>query len=157
MARHYKRYTILQVREAIRDSVSWRQAAFKLGLNGDAGSNNKTLKKIAEENKFDYSHFKGQRWGQGKAAHNRIPIENWLKKGVIVKSGHLKKRLLREKMIDKACSICGNEGIWNGKSLTLQLDHIDGDGLNNMLENLRLVCPNCHSQTKTFCRSNGKK
>lgn len=48
------------------------------------------------------------------------------------------------------CVWCGNEGKHNGKDLVLQLDHIDGNSDNNKLENLRLLCPNCHSQTPTF-------
>ena len=46
-----------------------------------------------------------------------------------------------------ACEVCGI-GDWNGKSLTLHVDHINGDPSNNMPDNLRLICPNCHSQTK---------
>jgi len=51
------------------------------------------------------------------------------------------------------CSV-GNE--WNGKSLTLQLDHIDGNSDNNELSNLRWLCPNCHTQTQTWCGRNKK-
>lgn len=49
------------------------------------------------------------------------------------------------------CSICGNTGEWNSKKLVLQLDHINGIHNDNRIENLRLLCPNCHSQTDTFC------
>ncbi len=52
------------------------------------------------------------------------------------------------------CVECGNEGEYNGKPLALQLDHIDGNAGNNMPINLRLVCPNCHSQTETFVAKN---
>lgn len=48
------------------------------------------------------------------------------------------------------CSICDNKGVHNHQPLVLQLDHIDGNSDNNQLENLRLLCPNCHSQTPTF-------
>jgi hypothetical protein len=50
-----------------------------------------------------------------------------------------------------SCELCGLSGYWNGKKLTLQLDHIDGNSDNNTLENVRLVCPNCHTQTHTWC------
>lgn len=65
----------------------------------------------------------------------------------------LKGKLLKYDLIDPVCSKCGNDGMWNGEQLVLQLDHIDGNSRNNLKENLRLLCPNCHSQTKTYCRS----
>jgi len=48
------------------------------------------------------------------------------------------------------CFECGQEGMWNGKKLRLQLDHIDGNSDNNSLYNLRILCPNCHTQTETY-------
>lgn len=52
------------------------------------------------------------------------------------------------------CSLCGQDRTWNGKELVLQLDHIDGDTTNNSLTNLRVLCPNCHTQTPTYCSKN---
>lgn len=69
---------------------------------------------------------------------------------------HLKRRLLKEGIIINKCEIC-NIDKWNGKELTCQLDHIDGDGKNNKLENLRMLCPNCHSQTETFSGKKNRK
>ena len=65
----------------------------------------------------------------------------------------LKNRLLKENILENKCSICGIDE-WQGKEISLQLDHIDGDNHNHRLENLRLVCPNCHSQTDTYCGKN---
>ena len=59
------------------------------------------------------------------------------------------KKYLIEKFGEK-CSECGQEGSWNNKPLVLQLDHIDGDSDNNFPSNIRLICPNCHSQTENF-------
>jgi hypothetical protein len=65
----------------------------------------------------------------------------------------LKKRLLEEKVKKNNCEVCGiNE--WNNKPISLQLDHIDGNSHNHILSNLRLICPNCHSQTDTYCGKN---
>lgn len=58
-------------------------------------------------------------------------------------------RYLKEKYGD-FCSECGQESTWNNKSLTLQLDHIDGNSDNNNVDNVRLLCPNCHTQTETY-------
>ena len=59
------------------------------------------------------------------------------------------KRYLKEKCGDK-CFECGQTSTWNNKPLVLQLDHIDGNSDNNLISNLRLLCPNCHTQTETF-------
>jgi Zn finger protein HypA/HybF involved in hydrogenase expression len=66
----------------------------------------------------------------------------------------IKSFLIREKYFEYKCLECGINN-WNNKTLILQMDHIDGDKQNNILNNLRLLCPNCHSQTDTF--SNRKK
>lgn len=65
-----------------------------------------------------------------------------------------RKRILLKKQKGK-CAICGIKPFWNNKPLNFHYDHIDGNRLNNSEENNRLICPNCHSQTKTYCR--GKK
>ena len=65
----------------------------------------------------------------------------------------LKNRLLKENILEDRCSICGIDE-WQGKKISLQLDHIDGNSHNHRLDNLRLVCPNCHSQTDTYCGKN---
>lgn len=55
------------------------------------------------------------------------------------------------------CAFCGNDGSWQGVPLTLEVDHLDGDFLNNRLENLRFLCPNCHRQTPNFAgKSKGR-
>lgn len=144
------KYTIEQVKNAVKGSKSWRQTAFTLGLNGDAGGNTKTLKKLAEKNGIDFSHFLGKRINLGRKTWNHIPLEDWLKKGVIVKSTYLKKKLISAGIIDNICVECELHDNWNGLPIELELDHIDGDKSNNLLDNLRLLCPNCHSQTPTF-------
>ena len=65
----------------------------------------------------------------------------------------LKQRLFKEGILKNQCNECGIES-WNGKELKCELDHIDGDRTNHKLENLRILCPNCHSQTETFRSKN---
>jgi 5-methylcytosine-specific restriction endonuclease McrA len=67
----------------------------------------------------------------------------------------LKKRLLKEGILQNMCSNC-NIDSWNNQPIALHLDHIDGVASNHRLDNLRLLCPNCHSQTNTYCGKNKK-
>ena len=73
-------------------------------------------------------------------------------KGELVKNTSLKKVLIY--LFGDICVECGCGGEWNGKPLILQVDHIDGNSDNNLPENVRLLCPNCHTQTDTYCGSN---
>jgi 5-methylcytosine-specific restriction endonuclease McrA len=65
----------------------------------------------------------------------------------------LKKRMIKDGIKENKCEICGIVE-WNSNPLAMQLDHIDGNSHNHKLENLRLTCPNCHSQTETYCGKN---
>ena len=69
---------------------------------------------------------------------------------------HVKKRLLEQKLIPYICDACGNDGHWNDKKLVLQLEHKNGKNNDNRLENLAFLCPNCHTQTKTYAAKNRK-
>lgn len=84
---------------------------------------------------------------QGK---NSISLENILITGSSYSRLCLKRRLLKERLLEEKCYECGISSEWNSKHLCLQLDHINGVGNDNRIENLRLLCPNCHSQTETF-------
>ena len=75
------------------------------------------------------------------------------KQGLVRERTTLRKVLTR--LTGYSCKCCGISE-WNGKEITLQVDHIDGDSDNNDLDNLRLLCPNCHTQTSTWCGRNKK-
>jgi len=84
-----------------------------------------------------------------------INPDNVFQKNSKHSSGVVKKYYIEFSAIPYQCVICGIKE-WNNKIINLQLDHIDGDGTNNELENLRLLCPNCHTQTETYCRGHKK-
>ena len=79
------------------------------------------------------------------------PIEEILVKGSRIQNHALKKRLIKEKVIEEKCSLCNQGNSWQGKYLSLHLDHINGDSTDNRLKNIRFLCPNCHSQTSNYC------
>lgn len=82
---------------------------------------------------------------------NRIPDEEYYTVGVH-RGSHLARRFKKDNLVPYRCAMCENAGYWMGKELSLQVDHIDGDNTNNILTNIRWLCPNCHTQTDTFCK-----
>ena len=93
--------------------------------------------------------------GRIRPHDHRIPISELVLEGRNTMRGHLKRRLLREGLLEPKCYNCGITE-WRGKPVSLELHHIDGNGKNNRLENLCLLCPNCHSQTTSWGGKNRK-
>ena len=69
----------------------------------------------------------------------------------------IKYRIIKKKLLEYKCVECDNTGEWNGKKLSLQLDHKNGINNDNRLENLQFLCPNCHSQTNTYAGKNNTR
>ena len=156
MKEYYQKDKLEQI---VSESYSFAEALRKIGLR-DVGSNFKTIKKYVEEYNIDTSHFRGQTWNKGMgntdyAAYNKL--ENILKENTNFKSDTLKYRLVKEGLKQWKCEKCGNEGVWEGKELVLELHHINGNHYDNRLENLQILCPNCHSQTDNFRNKNSTK
>jgi 5-methylcytosine-specific restriction endonuclease McrA len=89
-----------------------------------------------------------------KKNNAKIPIEEILDgKHPYYQTFKLNKRLLKENIMINKCSICKISN-WNDKPISLHLDHINGNSTDHRLKNLRFLCPNCHSQTSTYCGKN---
>ena len=116
-----------------------------------SGASVKVLKSKLDIYNITY-HFLNETTVSNKKELSEILVENSSYKTV-----DLKKRLLESNLKQDICEICGQPNSWNGKPLVLQLDHINGNHYDNRLENLRIVCPNCHTQTETFSSRRNKK
>jgi len=116
------------------------------------GGNYKTIKARIQREGIDISRLaKGLNSNKGrKLPREAVPIENVLTEQSAYNRFHLKKRVIKEGLIENKCKECGQGPVWNGKPLTLQLDHLNGISDDNRLDNLRLLCPNCHTQTETY-------
>lgn len=143
-----KKYTLEELKVAVATSYSKRQVLDKLGIV-PAGGNYQTLRKALKEFNLDTSHFKGQGWNKGMKFSPRRDIIEYLSNKYSISSHKLRKRLLSEKYFKSKCYCC-NLASWNGKPIPLELEHIDGNHLNNNLNNLTILCPNCHAQTSTY-------
>lgn len=139
-----KNLTRDELEDLVKNNSSYAGIMHSIGLAVSGNSAN-ILKKRIKDELLDTSHF------TRRAEYSvKIPLDEILVKDRPTTSKGLKKRLISEGFLKDICSECGNGNIWNGKPITLQLDHINGDHNDNRLENLRLLCPNCHSQTPTF-------
>jgi hypothetical protein len=141
--------------QAVKSSTSIRQVLQRLSLK-EAGGNYLTIKQKIEELKIDTSHFTGRGWNRNLSfrPNPEKPLIEILVKNSTYQSHKLRKRLLRENIFESKCHRC-NLREWQGSPIPLELEHIDGDRSNNQLENLTLLCPNCHALTKTWRRRKG--
>ncbi|RKZ07823.1 hypothetical protein DRQ25_10630 [Candidatus Fermentibacteria bacterium] len=143
-----RKYTSEDLKKAVKSSVSYRETLIKLNVI-PAGGNYATLKKAIKYFEINISHFLGHRSNLGKIFGPKRPIEEYLTNKQTIQSFKLKKRLLKEGLLLPICNNC-NLDIWLNKPIPLELDHIDGNNLNNEFSNLQLLCPNCHALTPTY-------
>lgn len=143
-------WTESQLKEAVRSSLSFRQVLIKLGLR-EAGGNYDQVKKYAREYKLSIKHFKGRAWNKGLRGIGKsiMPLEKILTKNSNFQSFKLKKRLFAVGLKPQYCEECGWAKTAVGGYLPLELDHINGNRHDNRIQNLRVLCPNCHSLKPT--------
>lgn len=151
-------YTKEQLQDLLNNSNSYCDILSKIGLNSKGGNIN-TLKKIIKEYELNEDILNANRKKLykkcGHISNNSLLIsqEEYFKNGAFYHSNSLKKNLIERGLKEYKCEICGIKD-WQGKPISLQVHHKDGNHFNNNLDNLQLLCPNCHSQTDTYA---GKK
>ncbi len=139
-------WTERQLRTAVKSSRSFAEVLQRLGLR-EAGGNYTQIKKYIRELNLKITHFTGRAWNRGLRLPFRpkIPLEKILVPESDYQSFKLKKRLFIAGLKPHYCEECR----WAQKTpdgyLPLELDHINGSHRDNRLENLRVLCPNCHS------------
>ena len=146
------KYSEKDLREAVRNSTSMRQTLDKLCVS-PFGGNYDVLRKALYHFAIDTSHFRGQAWKKGKSLPPKTSTEDYLSNKLPIQSYKLKRRLIKEGYFQHLCSKCGNTK-WLNEPIPLELDHVNGDKKDNRLENLRLLCPNCHAFTPTYRSKN---
>ena len=136
-----------ELRQIVLNSTSMKQVIDKLGYSTHSGSNSSTVKARLEKYNIDISHFTTIK-GIERNEEN-VFIEN-----STASQATLRRWYIKGEYTPYVCSICGQEPFWQGKDLTLILDHINGHNHDDRLENLRWVCPNCNQQLDTTCGKN---
>jgi len=142
----------------IKSSVSYQEVFRKLGSKSN-GYYYRIIKQLVVEYNLSTKHFTGQRWNKNKCCKGKyaIPLKEILvENSTYTSTNHLRRRLLDEKVFEYICNNCKLTE-WMGQPIPLELEHKNGIRKDNRKENLELLCPNCHAQTKYYCGKNIKK
>lgn len=135
---------IERIKRIVAESLSYREVLRNLDYC-PRGRAHYIIRDIIETNNISTEHFCHPAKFRARLSDDEFFAQNVRRSGT-----GLKRRLLRGGYVEEYCAECSLESMWHGKPLSLQVDHINGDNYDCRLENLRLLCPNCHTQTSTF-------
>ncbi len=144
------RYSGEQLKAAIAASSSWAEALRRLGYC-PTGGNASTLKKRVAAAGLSTEHFDPYAAVRQRNGRGRRPLEEILVEGSTYNRSCLKRRLYEEGLKQRECELCGQGEVWNGRQISLIIDHINGVHDDNRFENLRIICPNCAAGLDTHC------
>lgn len=140
--RQEKTYTKEELQEICDKCVSYRQLALALGYSENSID---SIKKIIREYNLDTNHFKGQGWNKNNVDMSIFQYNKSSKSDTLIRA----LTILR----GWRCEKCGRTE-WEGQKIPLCVHHIDGNHINNVIDNLQILCPNCHAQTDNYCGKN---
>jgi hypothetical protein len=149
-------YTNEELTIIVSEEPSIRRVLKRLNLSY-SGSNYKQIHRKIKELNLNIDHFNGQGYMAGRptlSCRKPIPLDQLFIEQCNHQRHIVKRMIFKLGLLPNRCAICGLEPKWNNKSLVMVLDHINGINNDNRLNNLRLICPNCNSQTDTFTSRN---
>jgi len=154
------KYTVEILKPIFEESLSYAEVLRRLGLKQTGGSQT-NIKRLAQKYQINTDHFLGRARNQGDA-HRGGPNKKSAAEVLVLRDPLARsedafrlRRAMIEEGISYQCALCGLKDVWNNRTLLPTIDHINGHRYDNRRENLRFLCPNCHSQTPTFGRNLG--
>jgi hypothetical protein len=140
-------------RVAIAQAFSWSDALRALGYV-PKGCNYRTLQRWARRWEISTEHFDPNLSRRRSSRQRKIPLDEILVANSTYSRGHLKERLISAGVKRSVCELCGQGEVWNGRRMSMVLDHINGNAHDHRLGNLRMLCPNCAATLDTHCGRN---